>query len=112
MEDKKSPLAQQFARLHAALDRFVYDSSDREWLTESRAALSVIEQWATDVALHVQDMETALERIAKGYHLEDHDYTGACGGRCAQKMARAALSASGTRNPRNRVAREKGTQDE
>lgn len=61
-------------------DNFVAYENRRKQAENLRAALA--------------DPRRALEEIAKGSHLEDHDYTGACDGRCAQKMARRALAAS------------------
>ena len=85
------------------------------------AALSVIER-------HVQDMETAILRhVTQGDVTPYWSSAHLCNGKCpdldmpdvrdpeclaclAMDFSRAALPASGTRNPRNRVAREKGTE--
>ena len=86
---------QQFAQVREAL------WAEDEVFDKAEAALSAIEQWATDVALHVQDMETALwHYAAEGNWLRDEDGNEVWdGNHDAAGIARAALP-----------AREKGTE--
>ena len=123
------PLAQQFAQVREGLGdgcAFACGCEDpgnpqRCIHAERFAALSSIER-------HVQDMETAILRhVTQGDVTPYWSSAHLCNGKCpdldmpdvrdpeclaclAMDFSRAALPASGTRNPRNRVAREKGTE--
>jgi hypothetical protein len=103
-------LEEQFAQVRLAL-RMKFDCSEHG---PTVAALSAIEQWATDVALHVQDMETALRAYAEEFEdtyreffNADDDEARQCRLDFEAAHGLAPLPASGTRN---RVAREKGTE--
>lgn len=102
------PLAQQIAVLEECIETYIADICPSEqqmdaYVNAWRAALSAIER-------HVQDMETALREIAESEAGGNSYRTQIAFATYLQQTARAALPASGTRNPRNRVAREKGTE--